>query len=53
MSNTIGNLVDRVFREYLEPNDDVQSFTIWRNVSYAILQYIPPVEAVGNENSRV
>jgi hypothetical protein len=30
VSNTIGNLVDRVFREYLEPNDDVQSFTILR-----------------------
>jgi hypothetical protein len=27
MSTTIGNLVDRVFREYLEPNDDIQSFT--------------------------
>jgi hypothetical protein len=27
MSSTIGNLVDRVFREYLEPNDDIQSFT--------------------------
>ena len=27
MSTTIGNLVDRVFREYLEPNNDIQSFT--------------------------
>ena len=30
MSSTISNLIDRVFREYLEPNDDVQSFTILR-----------------------
>ncbi len=27
MSSTIGNLVDRVYREYLEPNDDIQSFS--------------------------
>ena len=27
MSSTIGNLIDRVYREYLEPNDDIQSFT--------------------------
>tara|TARA_S200002703_G_scaffold98377_1_gene85057 strand:- start:297 stop:1310 length:1014 start_codon:yes stop_codon:yes gene_type:complete len=30
MSSTIGQLVDRIFREYLEPNDDVQSFSILR-----------------------
>ena len=30
MSTTIGNLIDRVYREYLEPNDDVQSFSILR-----------------------
>ena len=28
MSTTIGNLVDRIYREYLEPNDDIQSFTV-------------------------
>ena len=28
MSTTIGNLVDRIYREYLEPNDDIQSFTL-------------------------
>ena len=27
MSTTVGGLVDRVFREYLEPNDDVVSYT--------------------------
>ena len=27
MSNTIGNLVDRVFREYLEPMDSVESYS--------------------------
>ena len=27
MSTTIGGLVDRVFREYLEPADDLQSYT--------------------------
>ena len=27
MSTTIGGLVDRVFREYLEPNDDLNSYT--------------------------
>jgi len=30
MSSNIGQLVDRVFREYLEPNDDIQSFTVLR-----------------------
>ena len=30
MSATIGKLVDRVYREYLEPNDDIQSFSILR-----------------------
>jgi len=30
MSNNIGNLVDRVYREYLEPNDDIQSFSVLR-----------------------
>jgi hypothetical protein len=28
MSATIGNLVDRVYREYLEPMDDLQSYTL-------------------------
>ena len=28
MSTTIGNLVDRVFREYLESMDNVESFSI-------------------------
>ena len=27
MSNTIGNLVDRIFREYLEPMDSVESYS--------------------------
>ena len=27
MSDTIGNLVDRVFREYLEPMDSVESYS--------------------------
>ena len=27
MSTTIGGIVDRVFREYLEPADDLQSYT--------------------------
>ncbi len=27
MSTTIGNLIDRVFREYLEPMDDLNSYT--------------------------
>ena len=27
MSNTIGNLVDRVYREYLEPVDKVESYS--------------------------
>jgi hypothetical protein len=30
MSNNIQNLVDRVYREYLEPNDDIQSFSVLR-----------------------
>jgi len=30
MSTTIKDLVDRVYREYLEPNDDIQSFSITR-----------------------
>jgi hypothetical protein len=30
MSSNIGNLVDRVYREYLEPNDDIQSFSVLR-----------------------
>ena len=30
MSTTIGNLIDRTFREYLEPNDDIQSFSVLR-----------------------
>ena len=30
MSTTIGDLVNRVFREYLEPNDDIQSFSTLR-----------------------
>ena len=30
MSTTIGDLVNRVFREYLEPNDDIQSFSVLR-----------------------
>jgi len=30
MSQNIGELVDRVYREYLEPNDDIQSFSILR-----------------------
>ena len=30
MSQNIGKLVDRVYREYLEPNDDIQSFSILR-----------------------
>ena len=30
MSANIENLIDRIFREYLEPNDDVQSFSILR-----------------------
>ena len=28
MSTTIGQLVDRTFREYLEPADNVESFSI-------------------------
>jgi len=28
MSTTIGNLVDRVYREYLEPMEDIVSYTI-------------------------
>ena len=28
MSTTIGNLVDRVYREYLEPMDDLQPYTV-------------------------
>ena len=31
MSTTVGNLIDRVFREYLEPNDDVVSFTVLKD----------------------
>ena len=31
MSTTVGNLIDRVFREYLEPNDDVGSFTVLKD----------------------
>ena len=27
MSTTIGGMVDRVFREYLEPMDDLNSYT--------------------------
>ena len=27
MSTTIGDLVDRTFREYLEPMDDIVSYT--------------------------
>ena len=27
MSTTVGGLVDRVFREYLEPMDDLVSYT--------------------------
>ena len=27
MSDTIGNLVDRVFREYLEPPESVESYS--------------------------
>ena len=27
MSTTIGGIVDRVFREYLEPADDLNSYT--------------------------
>ena len=30
MSTNIGNLIDRIYREYLEPNDDIQSFSILR-----------------------
>ena len=30
MSTTIKDLVDRVYREYLEPNDDIQSFSTLR-----------------------
>ena len=33
--STIGNLVDRVYREYLEPNDDIQSFSILRGAMLA------------------
>ena len=28
MSTTIGNIVDRVYREYLEPMDDLTSYTV-------------------------
>ena len=28
MSTNIGNLVDRVYREYLEPMDDLTSYTV-------------------------
>ena len=28
MSTTIGKLIDRVYREYLEPADNVESFSI-------------------------
>ena len=35
MSSTIGKLVDRVYREYLEPNDDIQSFSILRGAMLA------------------
>ena len=31
MSTTVGNLIDRVFREYLDPNDDVVSFTVLKD----------------------
>lgn len=31
MSLNIGHLIDRVFREYLEPNDDVSSFTVLKD----------------------
>lgn len=31
MSANIGHLIDRVFREYLEPNDDVSSFTVLKD----------------------
>ena len=27
MSTTIKNLIDRTYREYLEPNDDLNSYT--------------------------
>ena len=27
MSTTIGNLIDRVYREYLEPPDNVESYS--------------------------
>ena len=27
MSTTVGGIVDRVFREYLEPADDLNSYT--------------------------
>ena len=30
MSTNVNNLIDRIFREYLEPNDDVQYFSILR-----------------------
>ncbi len=30
MSTNIGNLIDRIYREYLEPNDDIQSFSVLR-----------------------
>jgi len=35
MSANIGKLVDRVYREYLEPNDDIQSFSILRGAMLA------------------
>ena len=31
MSVNVGHLIDRVFREYLEPNDDVSSFTVLKD----------------------
>ena len=31
MSTTIGDLVDRTFREYLEPMDDIVSYTTLSN----------------------
>ena len=37
MSTNIGNLIDRIYREYLEPNDDIQSFSVLRGALAADL----------------
>ncbi len=54
MSDTIGNLVDRVFREYLEPADSVESYSYLTggiNASDTTLAYAGDMFSVEEEDS--